>query len=293
MAKATRTKQYNKGPRKDVMEAILGNGCVTMDALNLIWQDKAANNIHAAKKMEREGVIKKNRIKTSKDPLIKVYSISRYESNKGEFLKFFPPRTHGFFKDYELDVSTRVGWDSNPYDQKRIALSSNVPVLMNLAGIKGTLQDKIKILTFGEKVEKDIPYYFQNHELKIDLELQNESRNVGTLINNDDVYMVYNICDHRPKWRGKAERGILHFFVTTIYPRLTGLKFTKSENDLKAIIIGKEEPVANLILEKDLAKNRKYQGAVTYLTLPNKLYKAIYYVPYNEFGVKLLKIINL
>lgn len=106
------------------------------------------------------------------------------------------------------------------------------------------------------------------------------TRMVGTGYFGSEAYVVYNTRDSVMKWSGKGEFKALHNMVD-INRLNAGINAMPS-----AILFGESEDVAlNTLLESDTSKRPEFRFDI--------VYRNIYFVPMNEFGIRQLSILSV
>ena len=129
------------------------------------------------------------------------------------------------------------------------------------------------------------PYYYFSRELKRvnDYELNKIrfTRLAGAIAYPGGAYAVYNHREGTQKWMGEGERKIRLHLQEVFFP-MKAFEFPLRE---AAVMFGKDYSVAlDMLREMKETKNLD-NGLFT-------VYKNIFFVPQNEFGVKLLRVLT-
>ena len=134
------------------------------------------------------------------------------------------------------------------------------------------------------KLIPDSPCFYLSKDLKRigDREMNKTmfTRMVGTVYVGNKSYVVYNTRDSVMKWNGKGEFKTIHS-VTDISRLNAGFDALPS-----AILFGESESVAlNTLVESDKSKRPEFRFDI--------IYRNIYFIPMNEFGIRQLSILSI
>ena len=106
------------------------------------------------------------------------------------------------------------------------------------------------------------------------------TRMIGALITDERCFVVYNTRGSVMKWSGMGE-----FKALTALTELCKINFNKPEI-VSAILLGASDRVA---LETVIASDTERRAELKF----DAIYKQVYFVPLNEFGLRLMRIITL
>ena len=183
----------------------------------------------------------------------------------------------------EYDGHTFSG---NPRHVERNHLVAEVAVMCMKAGIEANplytpdvMDDDIRTLQMKE------PYFYFSRELKRvnDYELNKIrfTRLAGAVAYPGGAYAAYNHREGMQKWMGEGERKIRLHLQEIFYP-MKAFEFPLRE---AAIMFGKGYSVALDMLREMKEKKNLDNGLFS-------IYKNIFFVPQNEFGVRLLRVLT-
>ena len=125
-------------------------------------------------------------------------------------------------------------------------------------------------------ISKELKYFGDDNINKISF-----SRVTGALFYPGGCYAVYNSRGEALKWMGEGESKI-KFHLQSIFMPLKSFEYPLRE---AAVMFGSDYSVALEILE-DMKKNEGLDNGLF------KTYQNIFFVPMNEFGVRLLRILT-
>ena len=184
---------------------------------------------------------------------------------------------------YEYDDHTFSG---NSRHVERNHLLSEAAVMCMRAGIEARtlevpdpLDDQVRQLRMPD------PYFYFARDLKrvneYELNKIRFTRLIGAIIYPGGCYAVYNSRGETLKWMGEGESKI-KFHLQSIFTPLKSFEYPLRE---AAVMFGSDYSVALEILE-DMKKNEGLDNGLF------KTYQNIFFVPMNEFGVRLLRILT-
>ena len=184
---------------------------------------------------------------------------------------------------YEYDDHTFSG---NSRHVERNHLVAEAAVMCMRAGIEARtlevpdpLDDQVRQLRMPD------PYFYFARDLKrvneYELNKIRFTRLVGAIIYPGGCYAVYNSRGEALKWMGEGESKI-KFHLQSIFTPLKSFEYPLRE---AAVMFGSDYSVALEILE-DMKKNEGLDNGLF------KTYQNIFFVPMNEFGVRLPRILT-
>ena len=194
-------------------------------------------------------------------------------------------------------------WDEEAYDNymaeydnhtfsgnarhvERNHLVAEVAVMCMKAGIESNPRDTPAVMDDGVRslrIRK--PYFYFSRELKrvnaYEMNKIRFTRLAGAIAYPGGAYAVYNHRDGMQKWMGEGEGKIRLHLQNVFYP-LKSFEFPMRE---AAVMFGKDYAVALDMLREMKATKKMDNGLFS-------VYKNIFFVPQNEFGVKLLRVLT-
>ena len=127
------------------------------------------------------------------------------------------------------------------------------------------------------------PYFYVGRDLKkLDVSELNKTkftRVVGLMVSPGECRAVYNCRDKPMEWLGRGERKARQHLSDILMPCASHMIDT-------AVLFGLDMDIAYLTLEKAY-KSRKYESCF------HGLYSHIHFVPFDEFGIRLLRILTV
>ena len=177
-------------------------------------------------------------------------------------------------------------FSGNPRHVERNHLVAEVAVMCMKAGIEANplytpnvMDDDIRSLQMDE------PYFFFSRELKRvnDYEMNKIrfTRLAGAVAYPGGAYAVYNHREGMQRWMGEGELKIKLHLREIFYP-MKGFEFPLRE---AAIMFGKDYSVA-LEMLREMKETKKMDNGLF------NTYKNIFFVPMDEFGVWLLRVLT-
>jgi len=297
----TRAKQYNKGRRRDICGLILQCGGLTNKGLRLYWNGKEEyrNKSQTVATLKREGIIKETKLAPYNTSPVRMYTINEMSDEFSQCIPAFPLGTYPVYKEFLKPIERCIGAKSAEDKQERAMKMIDAQTLMLIAGVNCTAVDMFNLFNPMSKVKGStycveggknyfIPYQYRRKDQE---DIITASRSIGTYLHQDkEAYLVYNFGDTRPIWkRIKEEEHWLKktsMMIEDLCPDWDVNK-TITDRSRRAIVIGTDKPIADLILENpNDGPERKY------LLLPNMYRPGMYHVPFSEDGVEMMRLIN-
>jgi hypothetical protein len=298
-------KNYSTGRRREIVGLILQSGGLTNRGLRLYWNkpNEYKNKTQIIATLIEEGIIEETKIKVSGLKQIRVFTLKSFGTKNKEYIEEYEIGSFANYKNYLSGIKEEIGKANSGSGQRayRAAQSVNVNQMMYLAGVSCGAGDMYQ--TFDARLTKKGQgrrfselrcTYFQNAYPKTLFNIKSRSRSQGTLIHRDgEAYAVYNIGERRPKWRNEDEKMHWQVLIDPVIKAMSeeGFKVDTSVEGRKAILVAEDAPVINLVREKKGLRKKKGIKE-DYLTLPSMYRTGLYYVPFSDFGVQLLRIIN-
>ena len=106
------------------------------------------------------------------------------------------------------------------------------------------------------------------------------TRMAGAIFSQSEAYAVYNTRNALMKWNGMGEFKALHNLIE-ISRMNAGV-----QNIQSAILLGESEEIALKTL-METEKNRRLEFRF------DSIYQNIYFVPMNDFGIRLLRLLSI
>ncbi len=243
----TRTKQFNRGFRNEIMRLLLSFGCVPKDSLMSLPYHPSSRN-RTITNLEREGIIEINRLET--DRRIKhLIRLKSFEARSEGYLDFFEAGYYINYKKFVESIGARSRKGEEKLGRERMSRIGETGVLMYESGVKALMEDKL-LIHKGNVFADDGAYFFLPTEIRSveDGELLN-SRMVGALTTPDDLYMVYNSGMRRLKWN---EKGEIFGHITTQHAcdKLCNRQPNK-DSKKKALLMGDKKVFLKLMSGED------------------------------------------
>ena len=183
----------------------------------------------------------------------------------------------------EYDGHTFSG---NARHVERNHLVAEVAIMCMKAGIQANPLDTPDVMDEDIRtLQMKEPYFYFSRELKRvnDYELNKIrfTRIAGAIAYSGGAYAVYNHREGMQKWMGEGERKIRLHLQEVFFP-MKVFEFPLRE---AAVMFGKDYSVALDMLREMKATKKMDNGLFS-------VYKNIFFVPQNEFGVKLLRVLT-
>ena len=183
----------------------------------------------------------------------------------------------------EYDGHTFSG---NARHVERNHLVAEVAVMCMKAGIEANPLDTPAVMDDDiRSLQMDAPYFYFSRELKrvnaYEMNKIRFTRLAGVIAYPGGAYAVYNHRDGMQKWMGEGELKIKLHLQNIFYP-MKCFEFPLRE---AAIMFGRDYSVALDMLREMKATKKMDNGLFS-------VYKNIFFVPQNEFGVKLLRVLT-
>lgn len=287
--KKERKKQYNKGLRRDLVGWCLSLGCVTTRGMKIYYGKDYAKKHMYVKTLINEDIIKEGRFKYE-GLMTRYYTLNDYNNLYLRYIGSYPAGTHFVYMDYEEPQARFIGRTTKEemYQRERAARISDTAMMFHTAGVPCMAEDKEEVLSGEKLVEKNLLYLTSN-EIKKSQNIKNTSRAVGYYFGIGETYVVYHTGQKRRlKWSLTVEgKNVNCINLINSTMRKDSLKHV---TEVKAILTGGEEAVLKLFEQTEKRKKRSINNAGM-MTLPCG-HKKLYYVPYNEFGCKMINIIG-
>ena len=188
-------------------------------------------------------------------------------------------------EEYYHDAYIKSNLSSNTSHRERNHRVAEAVVMCMRAGLEyrpyvlPSLQNKQLL-----KVVPEEPSFYLSKSLKqIGQIEQNKTlftRMVGSIFTPGTVMAVYNTRDATMKWSGMGEFKTMHSLL-----EIARMNAGVSQLD-SAVLLGQSDSVAmNTLLESDQSRRMEFRF--------DSIYKHVHFVPMNEFGIKLLRLLSV
>lgn len=302
--RTTYIKNYSSGRRREIVGLILQSGGLTNRGLRLYWnkENEYKNKSQIVAKLIEEGIITEQKIRVAGCRQVRIYTFNSFGEKSKEYIEEYKMGSYANYNNYLSKLKKDVGDTKNTLQAYRAAQSINANTMMFLAGYECgaypmyTIFDKrLTKKGEGKRFTENENIYFQNIYPKTLFQIKSRSRSQGTLIHQDgEVYAVYNIGEHRPKWRNEDEKTQWSSLIEPVCRGLSEEGFTIETGieNRKAILISEEKPILDLLRDSQRTIKKKKGVREDYLKLPSMYRNGLYYIPFSDFGVKLLQLMN-
>lgn len=274
-----RKKQYGHGRRREVIGLLMQSGCITNQGLMLYWGNEYPTKSHVISTLEKEGLVIEKKVTTPDRRILRMYTMNKV------YTKTIDTEKYGKWAMwYYMTYASIVAAESRQTETFRKIRAANTgfaELMFYMAGYYSAAYEKAKMLMQGEQM-KDRAYYFMSSDIK---DTNVTSREIGVMYHPDqNAYVVYAAGKHRPKWESGVEEQFWDTTVTPIEKHYRSDHHYRSD-EYQAILLCEDECAALLL-------NGEKSGGKKYLTLPSMYRRGLYFIPKNEFGVRLLSLMK-
>ena len=277
-------KNYAKGYRGEIIKLLFINGFLPYESFRLLARDTRLYQ-RTIKKLEKEEIVKIQKIKTAKYVILRYGNLEREED-----IKTYPEKYIEHYQKESIQNAYIMG-RSQPAKIER-EIKSVITNIMMYAG-------KIDVTPYkrnlqSEYLEEDDCFYITSKELKQigsyndkkenKTKVLQNSRIMGLLCSPGGNYSVYNIGDNMIEWKRFGESR-MQMYIQSIIIRKSRITPDKTEMKKEAIVIASKPQLYRSICTNDLQEMKERKKILMNIDYS---YDSMYCIPQTAEGIEIL-----